>query len=221
MHCHQARPLFDELLDGSLTLPARESLQRHLAECAACRGVYAEAQALQRALRALPVEAPAPGFGARALRAARAAHAEVRHPQRRGFMAGFASALAASLAVWLVASTLPSPQPGVAPGVVVVRDQAHTINLVVNAPQDLPDAILAVHLPEATELAGYPGERQLLWHTSLRRGENLLALPVIVRGASAGELVATVTHGDQQKIFRLQLQVEPARSPGSGGGRWF
>lgn len=217
MLCHDAQLLFDDLLDGSLTLPAREALQRHLGECAACRAAHEQARAVQRALRALPVEPPEPGFAARALHTARTAQPEGMRRPRYGFAAGFASALAASLAVWLVAA-LPHPPAAAGPSITVARDQAQTINLVVNVPQDMPDAILAVHLPEATELAGYPGERQLLWQTSLRRGENLLALPVIVRGATAGELVATVTHGDQQKIFRLQLRVQPA---GATGRRWF
>lgn len=217
MHCQQAQSLFDDLLDGSLTLPAREALQRHVAECAGCRAAQERARAVQRALRALPVEPPTSGFAARALRGARLAQPDGARRPRYGFAAGFASALAASLIVWLVAVP---PQPPVAagPSIAVVRDQAQTINLVVHVPQDMPNAILAVHLPEATELAGYPGERQLLWQTSLRRGENLLVLPVIVHGARAGELVATVTHGDQQKIFRLQLQVQPAATTGR---RWF
>lgn len=217
MDCRYAQSLFDDLLDGSLTLPAREALQRHLVECTACRAAHEQARAVQRALRALPVEPPEPGFAARALRAARTAQPDGMRRPRYGFAAGFASALAASLAVWLVAAP-PQPPAAAGPSITVARDQTQTINLVVNVPQDMPDAILAVHLPEATELAGYPGERQLLWQTSLRRGENLLALPVIVRGATAGELVATVTHGDQQKIFRLQLQVQPA---GATGRRWF
>lgn len=218
MDCHYAQSLFDDLLDGSLTLPAREALQRHLVECTGCRAAHEQARAVQRALRALPVEPPEPGFAARALRAARTAQPDGMRRPRYGFAAGFASALAASLVVWLVAAPLPQPPAAPGPSIAVVRDQAQTINLVVNVPQDMPDAILAVHLPEATELAGYPGERQLLWQTSLRRGENLLALPVIVHGATAGELVATVTHGDQQKIFRLQLQVQRA---GATARRWF
>lgn len=216
MDCHYAQSLFDDLLDGSLTLPAREALQRHVVECTACRAAHEQARAVQRVLRALPVEPPEPGFAARALRAARTAQPDGMRRPRYGFAAGFASALAASLVVWLAAA--PQPPAAAGPSITVARDQTQTINLVVNVPQDMPDAILAVHLPEATELAGYPGERQLLWQTSLRRGENLLALPVIVRGATAGELVATVTHGDQQKIFRLQLQVQ---APAATGRRWF
>lgn len=214
MRCDQAQSLFDDLLDGSLTLPARETLQRHLAECSVCRAVHDRARSVQRALRSLPVEPLAPGFATRALRVARQAQADGARRPRTGFAAGFATALAASLVVWLVAV----PPSATGPSVAVARDQPQTINLVVNVPQDMPDAILAVHLPEATELAGYPGERQLLWQTSLRRGENLLALPVIVHGASAGELVATITHGDRQKIFRLRLQVQPGAA---AGRRWF
>ena len=217
MRCDQAQSLFDDLLDGSLTLPAREALQRHLAECSGCRAAHDRARVVQRALRSLPVEPPAPGFATRALRAARQAQAAGARRPRTGFAAGFATALAASLVVWLVAVSPHAPS-ATGPSVAVARDHPQTINLVVNVPQDMPDAILAVHLPEATELAGYPGERQLLWQTSLRRGENLLALPVIVRGASAGELVATITHGDQQKIFRLRLQVQPGEA---AGRRWF
>ncbi|WP_338833509.1 hypothetical protein MHLNE_24400 [Moorella humiferrea] len=65
MFCNEARELFSPWLDGELAAGEREALQRHLAECPACRAEWERWQEISRALRGMkaPVAAP-PGFAA-------------------------------------------------------------------------------------------------------------------------------------------------------------
>jgi anti-sigma factor RsiW len=56
--CAAARTELGALLDGELDAAARESVDRHLAGCAACRAELALLRAVTRAVQALPRPAP-------------------------------------------------------------------------------------------------------------------------------------------------------------------
>lgn len=211
MSCTHTEQFIDELLDGTLALPQREALERHSAECGLCRQRIAQERRLRQALRSLPIAPASPGFAARALRAAREQSAPAPRSHRHGFVTGFASALAAGFVLWVVAGlyTPLAPTPASLPEVTLAINEERMVNVVFNAPQDMPDATLAIYLPEQTELAGYPGMRELTWQAALQQGENLLALPMIARGAGEGELVAAVIYGDKRKEFRVRLGTVP------------
>lgn len=212
MSCQHTEQHIDDYFDGTLPLPQREALERHAAECEHCSRRIAQEQTLRRALRSLPFEPASPGFAARALRAAREQPAQATRSHRRGFVTGFASALAAGFVLWVVAglyTPLTTTPPTALPEVALAMDQERIVNVVFHAPQDMQEATLAIYLPEQTEIAGYPGMRELTWQTSLRQGENLLALPMIARGHGSGELVAAVIHDGKRKEFRVRLGVQP------------
>lgn len=206
MNCQETRNAFDDLLDDALPLPMHDKLHRHLRGCGPCREALAAEHALRRALRGLPVPPPSPGFAARALREA-GATPQPRHG-RMAFAAGFASAAAAGVVLWLVAA-LPGPfqsdSDATVPAVALAVGEVRTVNLVFDVPADLANATLAVRLPDDAEIKGLPGQRSLTWQTSLRKGENLLALPLVLNGAGGGVLTATVSAGEQQKEFRIRL----------------
>lgn len=102
-------------LDGGLSEPARERVERHLASCARCRAALAELRAAQAALEAAGADAPAPSHNAdlwARVRAEIAPAPRVRTGRRplwalAGGAVGFAAA-AASLALWLAR---PAPKP--------------------------------------------------------------------------------------------------------------
>jgi anti-sigma factor RsiW len=85
--CATARAELGALLDGELDAAARESVDRHLAGCAACRAELVLLRAVTRAVEALPRPAPpeAMRFRLRAAVAAEVApgHFEVRRTERR------------------------------------------------------------------------------------------------------------------------------------------
>jgi hypothetical protein len=156
----------------------------------------------------LPVEEASADFEEKVFAAVRSQYGARSGHSGNRFIAGFATAMAASLALWF-ASTVYTPQFGEqAPQVInLAMNQARTVKLVFDAPTDLAEVTLSVELPENIELEGYTGQKQLVWQTSLNKGQNILALPITAIGYGQGELVAQLSYGDKTKQFHLVLKT--------------
>jgi hypothetical protein len=71
----------------------------------------------------------------------------------------------------------------------------------------LDSATLTVTLPEGIELAGFPGQREIAWQTSLVEGKNLLPLKLVALTPAGGELLARLEHDNRNRTFRLRVDV--------------
>lgn len=151
------------------------------------------------------------GFYDQAL--ARATHTGSRRQRNRWMMTGFGGAVAAGVAVWLISGMLMTapqmPDAGVAsiPGVTMALEEARTVNLVFSSTEAMNSATLTVSLPAGVELAGFPGQTEISWETSLKEGRNLLPLKLIALTPVGGELLARLEHDDRDRVFRLQVNV--------------
>ena len=127
-------------------------------------------------------------------------------------MTGFSSAIAAGLLLWLIggffltAPNLPEPNASI-PGIAMTLEEPRTINLVFASASALDSATLTVILPEGIELAGFPGQREIAWQTSLVEGKNLLPLELIALTPAGGEVLARLEHKDRDRTFRLRVDV--------------
>ena len=165
---------------------------------------------IQALLKDLPAPRAEAGFYDQAL--ARATLQGARRQRNRWVMAGFGGAIAAGLAVWLVGGMLfNSPQlPDVAndiPEVTMALAEPRTVNLVFAATEAMNGATLTVSLPVGVELAGFPGQTQIRWETSLAEGRNLLPLKLIALTPAGGELLATLEYEDRNREFRLRVEI--------------
>lgn len=165
---------------------------------------------IQALLRDYPVPHADAGFFDQAL--VRATHQGSRQQRNRWLMSGFGGAVAAGLAVWMIGGmlmTTPEMPDAAAsiPGVTMALEQPRTVNLVFSAAELLESATLTVSLPNGVELAGFPGQSEITWETSLNKGRNLLPLKLIALTPAGGELLARLEHGDRDRVFRLQLDV--------------
>ena len=93
------------------------------------------------------------------------------------------------------------------PLVAMTLEQPHTVNLVFSSAAALDDATLTVTLPPGIEVAGFAGQREITWRTSLREGKNLLPLKLIATLPTDGVLLATLRHGDDDRTFRFRIDV--------------
>jgi len=167
-------------------------------------------QELLDMLKEYPVPEAETGFYDRAL--IRAVHKGSRRQRNRWMLAGFGSAIAAGLAIWVITAMLmttpqlPDAEPTI-PGVTIAMQQEHTVRLVFSSAQALDSATLTVSLPDGIELAGFPGQREITWQTSLQEGKNLLPLTLIALTPSGGEVLARLEHKDRNRTFRLRVDV--------------
>jgi len=196
MKCSQARQQTASLNQyRDISRPEFSELAEHLASCDLCRQ-YAGDALLSRELAELEVPDPAPEFLSRAL-------AKAQQPSRSHWMpaAASASVLVAVIAGWLALSPLSPQSTGPVPVVSTsetvesISYQRREIRIVINTQEDRNDAELTIDLAENLELDGFGEQRRLAWNTSLKKGPNLLVLPVRARN-DGGELRIYSRYGE-------------------------
>ena len=170
----------------------------------------AQEQEMLDLLREYPMPQATAGFYDQAL--AHAAHEGTRRQRNRWLMAGFGSAVAAGIVLFFLSGIFFSA-PGTTdvdasiPGVTIALAEPQTVNLVFASAEALDTAVLTVMLPEGIELAGFPGQREISWETSLMAGKNLLPLKLIAVSPIGGEVLARLEHADRNRSFRLRVDV--------------
>jgi anti-sigma factor RsiW len=211
MECRDFALQLDDLLDGRLDAPKRKSFEDHLGRCPDCRDRHEHAVAVQEAVRRLSPPALHPGFMDQALSRATRAAAGRAHPAWRPLLGmALAASLVLGVAVGVFLTTRPEPVQTVA----LTIDRPENVRLMFNSAKPLKAATLSLALPENVELVGYGGRRELSWQTDLREGGNLMQLPLIVRGATKEDLVASLSHGGSSKTFRLKIEIDGAGKSG-------
>jgi putative zinc finger protein len=206
MNCTDIQPLLDDYLDNDLLVHEQQSIEMHINSCVACRESLEEVMQLRDELKMLPhVEASA-DFESRVF-------AQVRKqntPNHNGrFLSGFVTAMAASVFLWVASPMIFAPQQSMdSPSIIsIAMNETRPVRLLFEAPDDIQQVTLSIELPANVELNGYPGRTQLSWNTSLKKGQNVLALPINAIQSGKGELVAQLSYGDKQKTYRLILKT--------------
>lgn len=165
---------------------------------------------IQALLKDYPIPEPSTGYFEQAL--VRATHEGTRRQRNRWMLAGFGSAIAAGAALWMIGSfllptaDLSTVNPHVF-GITMTLEEPRTVNLVFASTEALDAATLTVRLPDGIEISGFPGQREITWQTSLKRGRNLLPLRLIATSPFGGEVYATLVHDDRDRTFRLRVDV--------------
>ena len=169
-----------------------------------------EDQEVLELLKDYPMADASAGFYDQAL--ARATHEGSRRQRNRWMMTGFGSAIAAGLVLWLIGGfflttpNLPAPDASI-PGIAMTLEEPRTINLMFASETALESATLTVTLPDGVELAGFPGQREIAWETSLVEGKNYLPLELIALTPVGGEVLARIEHDNRDRTFRLRIEV--------------
>lgn len=213
--------MIDAYLDGELSGLQTRALEAHLEQCARCQRQLL----LERRWRASLSSLSAPSLSSEAADQLLAS-AHARH-QQSAFHAGpwlGGAALAACLALglalgvyWPGSAQDPSGEmasenhsDGAAP--VLLDERVRTMRLAFNAEQPMEGVTLTLELPPHAELERYPGQQQLSWVVDLDAGENVLALPMRVLYPDDGEVIARISHGDQQSTFTAPIPGADTRN---------
>lgn len=181
----------------------------HLAGCKDCQ----QAMLATAALRAERFDSVPPASSDAILRLLHAVQMDARARQKpaRAFWGGLSVGAAAVTAVALLFFSPIAKQPGDAgstvPVVTLAIMEPQDISIAINAPETMQGAEMHVMLRGAIDLAGYEGQRDLMWPVDLERGVNELTLPVIATGARGGRMVVEVRYGDKRKTFQVDVQA--------------
>ena len=211
MKCTDIDNLIDDYLERELDKKSLSAFHQHVSSCHRCARQLENAQVLLDGLSSMSVPAPAPGFEQRVFSRVRRQYPEQPgHGSFFRFATGFATASVAGLAI-LFASYVFLPQTSPVQDEIATQlidvaiNKSSTIRLVFEAEQAFSSVNLTIDLPLNMEVEGYPGHHRLSWTTSLEKGQNVLALPVIALDPGKGELVAKLDYADKHKEFRIML----------------
>jgi len=218
MSCAQINTVIDDYMDGLLPELEMSSVRDHVAVCEDCKVILQQEQIFRNYLASRPVPAVSAAQIEQIFKAVKTRkHASVH----KSFAAGFAGAMAAGLVLLLAAGVfIPDfKHENTASTITLSLNETKNIQLVFNATEDITNATMTLELPAHLELKGFPGRQQLAWSTNLHKGENGLTLPVVAHAAISGDLVATISYGDTEKVFHIRPIVGPGQSPGLSPGQ--
>ena len=174
------------------------------------RAMVDEDRNISEALRQLPTVEPRPGFVDRALRHATSRANSVsswrsilsRPETWVGVAAGAVLALAVSLYVGLIPRGGATHEP-----IDLAMNEIRHIEVLIDSERDLPGTNIKVAAVGGIALQGFEDEQQIDWNANLRRGPNLLTLPVVARTSGEGVLLAVIEHAGKRRSVTVNVRV--------------
>lgn len=211
MTCTQLTEKLDDYVDGLMDRAASATLAAHIEDCADCQQVLAGEHKLRESLKdygASTMPHPDAAFFDRAL--VKAAQNGTRRQRNRWVMTGVGGTIAAGLVLWMLGGMFlktPDIPEAAIPAIAMTLEEPRTLNLVFSSATALANATMTVVLPQGVEVAGFAGQRQITWMTSLSEGKNVLPLTLIATSPQGGELMATLRHEGDDRTFRVRVTV--------------
>lgn len=134
---------------------------------------------------------------------------------------GYGSGLATAFAIMLMFNfNVPVSQPEVEQQTVALKQvvqymptngsENRVLNTLVNfeAKQDLPWAVVTIHLPKGMELEGFPGMQTVVWDASLLKGQNQLPLTLIqTEKQTEGEVEVEIESEQSPQTFSVPVKM--------------
>ncbi|MDH5516723.1 MAG: zf-HC2 domain-containing protein [Gammaproteobacteria bacterium] len=205
MKCKDVVSQIEDFVDDELSTSQHDLLRSHFESCGNCYQSWQQELIFRQVLKQYPLPPARAGLDRRAFSKL------PRRPSvhKNAFIAGFGTAMAAAI-VLAIAASLFLPQYSQQPvaNIVLTLYESKKVNMVFDVPEQVADATVSLHLPEHIEIGGRQGLHQIEWKTALKKGKNMLSLPIVAKMATAGELVAKIKYGKQEKVFRLKLDIQ-------------
>jgi len=211
MTCTQLTEKLDDYVDGLVDRAESATLAVHIKGCDDCRQVLISEHGLRESLKdygEFTTPRPDAAFFDHAL--AKAAQNGTRRQRNRWVMTGVGGTIAAGLVLWMLGGMFlktPDVSEPAIPAIAMTLEEPRTLNLVFSSATALTNATMTVDLPQGVEVEGFAGQRQITWMTSLTEGKNVLPLTLIATSPQGGELMATLRHGGDDRMFRIQVTV--------------
>lgn len=221
MICTDFRSQLDDWLDDALDAPSAQALAAHEASCRSCAIHAGQERGLRAALHDLPTPKMPERFAHEALLAARVADRALQrklrqHDLRLAAAASFTALAVVSGAWWYQQASEVSPGVDLSAAKLetwaLTAGEVQSLRLRIESPRDFEGVRFSVELPDQVFLAGQPGIRAMTWEGRLRKGQNVLELPLVAQAGAAGRVATRVSWGS----FEQRLETGLVSVPGSG-----
>lgn len=84
-------------------------------------------------------------------------------------------------------------------------NQAHQIKLLFQAEMNMNNVLFTIEVPKHLEISGFEGNKLLQWEGRLKKGENLLTVPVLGKAQKPGYLIMRIQHKGKHKTLKVRL----------------
>lgn len=224
MNCENFADSLHVWLDGQMDPARAASMQEHAGRCRACGLAASDERIIRSALKDLPVPAMRADFNREALRTARVAGRTLRRKMLEHDVRIAVLAASSAIAVLVFAALrAPVPKPAAQGFDTVSADkvevyavtagEVQALRLRIQSPRDFEGVRFSVELPDDVSLAGQPGVRAMTWEGRLRKGSNVLELPLLAQAGAAGRVATRVAWGEFEQHLEARLvSVPPDRS---------
>ncbi|MEW6076666.1 MAG: hypothetical protein AB1724_02510 [Thermodesulfobacteriota bacterium] len=206
MDCKDIREKIRETVANNGAAENDKALARHIGECELCRQFYTDLildRQLCRALEEMPVPEPSPDFVARAMRHAVSCN---RLKPRRSLAMGAVAALIIAVFVPLMMKSLKLTEP-VADVVIPVGGEK-TVQIMIQAAAPRTNVTLSIALAGDVALKNFPNQHGLQWQADLDQGDNLLALPLLLKDRAGGDVKVRYQYNGTEKEVRIKVRAE-------------
>ncbi len=203
MNCHHVHEQIRHILAQDAKPSAQ--LQQHMQSCAQCREYWQE-QALEQWLPEI-LKVPVPEHLHTSILAG---VAKAQPAATSGYKWPAAMAMAASLFVLILLGPFTGFKSG--PNVQVVEvsvGQVEQVQLLVASAQDYLGANITVSMSAGMSLDAAGQVSEFSMQTSLRKGKNMLALPIYLVHEDGGIIQVEISSGEGTKQMQLNVKAKP------------
>lgn len=204
--CREVDDLLQDFIDDKLSTAEYERVTGHYRACAACFGKYQDALAIIEVLKKVSVPPASADFASRTLTAASSAgqRRSIRVPGR--LAAGIAASMAMLALIFVFSDSRNLGRDNV---VILLGDEVKVIKVAIDSAHAIDGVKMTIDISENLEISGYGDQKKISWKADLKKGTNVIALPISALARGEGEITARVRLNDRVKIFKIKTRGNP------------
>jgi hypothetical protein len=216
MNCDEAKALINAYIDQSLSADDVVALESHCADCDGCKRELNALLRQTQLLASLPAVELDTELKKRlletAIKDADAVPVEVKTTSIPSVVYRYAAAAMISAIALFAAMPYISTPEGQGEYMVMVSDQVQTITVAIESEQAIDMVKMHVELSDNLELKGFGSKRQVNWDAGLKKGVNVISLPIIGIAQGEGDITTRVQINGNEKVMHIKTQY---RQPGN------
>lgn len=208
MTCEKTQRMLDDYIDGTLSVLQEEDVNKHCATCESCARSLQGLSLQKKIVKSLLVPPASSRFNENVITSA-IENAEViqnAESRRSGFYKFATAAMISALVLWLGFFTEQAEDNK--PYLIAVDDQVRTITVAIDSVRALDSVSMHVELSDNLELSGFGNKKQIKWTTGLRKGVNVISLPIVGIAQGKGNITTRIHLNGKEKVMRITTEYK-------------